>query len=1046
MVWIGSTLTGLTHLKPGTGRSGMINITNGLANNVVLSIAEDRENNLWVGTGSGGLHKLVARRFFNFGLEQGLPNPIVRTVVESAPGNFIVGTHGGGIARLKNGRTTLVRAATNAAPMASAFVWSALRDHDGRIWLGTFNGGLLYEQDGVVRPFTNWPRSLGLTINCLYEDAQRRIWAGTHSGLGIIEKKRARPWATDTNNPLANANVRCLAEDLHTGALWIGTYYDGIFQLKDGRLIQFGPAQGVPPWHVSALNVDMDGNLWAGIYAHGLVCIHDGKVFALNRTNGLPADTIGSMIEDGLGYYWMGSDRGILRVAAEDLRRFIRDPANLPAFNVFDRNDGLVSLQSAEAMQPTALRDTSGKLWFATQKGLASITPARLRLNTNAPNVIIERVTYDDDGKKIVVENPGAETIAIKAGASDLKIDYAALSYTAPEKIQFDCRLERPRQVWRETDRSRSQIFHSLEPGEYRFTVRAANNDGVWNSRETGLRFVVEPFVWQRLWFWAAVAIVLAAGIGFAGWRFALIQLQRQLAQLNLQRERVRLAAVMEATTDLVVFADEQENILHINPAGRRLLGMNGPETEPLKKLSDLHPAKEYERMKNEVIPSSEMKGTWQGESVVRDAAGHDLPVSQVVIVHKDTSGRVDFVSLIARDISERKSAEERQARLEEQLRQAQKMEAVGQLSGGVAHDFNNLLAVISGNVSLLELDSTLLPDQREALNEIKLSSERAAALTRQLLAFSRRQAIQPRNVDLNGIVENMGKMIHRILGEPIRMGLEFSPAPALIHADAGMMEQILLNLVVNGRDAMPAGGELKITIARTDLDVTAAAAMPLARAGKFITLSVADTGAGIAPEILTRIFEPFFTTKDVGKGTGLGLATVYGIVQQHKGWVQVQSQPNRGTVFRIYFPRLPDSARVETERTQASKVSKGTETILLAEDEPALRKLIVRALSRQGYQILEAESGVQAEQIWEKHQAKIQLLLTDMVMPDGVGGRELARRLLVRQPNLKVIFMSGYDAAIVGQESGLVEGVNFIPKPFDQNVLSSIVRKLLDA
>ncbi len=1046
MIWIGSTLSGLVRLKPGdTNFNLAITIANGLANNVVLAITEDVENNLWVGTGSGGLHKLVPRRFSNVGLEQGLPNPIIRTVIEESPGQMVVGTHGGGMARIQDGRVTSVHLATNAVSAASSYVWSALRDHNGRLWLGTFNGGVFYEEKGVERSLTNWPASLGLIICCLYEDVQNRIWVGSHHGLGLIENNRARPWTTDTNNPLAVANVRCIAEDKRTGALWIGTFDDGIFELQNDQLTHFGPAEGVPDWHVSALTVDAEGDVWAGIFAHGLVCIHDGKVIPLNRTNGLPADTIGSILEDGLGYCWLGSDRGVLRVSADGLRRFIRNPSAQIGFNVFDRNDGLASLQCAEGFQPTAIRDSSDRLWFATQKGVAGVNPANLHLNTNVPPVFIERVTYTDrDGKKFVLHNPGEMEMLLPAGLPDLKIDYTALSYAAPEKVRFDCQLIGPHQTWAEINQSRSQSFRILEPGRHRFIVRAANNDGTWNNQQTVFAFFVRPFVWQTVWFWAVVLGTVAAAIGFGGWRLARIQLRRQLEQLRLQRERVRLAAVMETTSDLVVFADEARNILHINQAGRRLLGLE--TTATLKKLSDLHPHNEYRRLENEAIPAAEKNGTWEGETTICSCAGMEIPVSAVIIVDKDANGKINFISAIARDISERKRAEEKQARLEEQLRQSQKMEAVGQLSGGVAHDFNNLLAVISGNVSLMELDETLLPDQREALNEIKLSSERATALTRQLLAFSRRQTMQPRNLNLNEVVENMTKMFRRILGEDIGMSLHLLPRPAVVHADAGMIEQVLLNLVVNARDAMPRGGKLEIAITSAELDAKAAAQIHAARPGAFAVLSVKDNGVGIAPDVLPRIFDPFFTTKDVGKGTGLGLATVYGIVQQHQGWVVVQSQLGKGATFQIYLPLLPENMLLETVTVEPQKMRGGNETVLLVEDEPALRKLVIRALTRLGYRIFEASTGVQALEVWKKNQAEIQLLLTDMVMPDGVGGIELAHRLQAQKPQLKVLYMSGYNAEIAGKETQLVEGVNFIPKPFDQSVLARAVRAALDA
>ena len=988
MVWIGSTLTGLARIKPGdVSQNFSVTIKNGLANNVVLAITEDRENNLWVGTGSGGLHKLVPRRFSNFGLEQGLPNPITRTVIEEAPGQIVVGTHGGGIARIRDGQVT----ATHTNPSAaSSFIWSALRDHSGRIWLGTFNGGLLYEDEGVDHSFTNWPATLGKTVTSLLEDSQNRIWVGTLFGLGMIQNNQARLFLSESNQPLAGANVRCIIEDKRAGVFWLGTYDDGLFRVKKNEVTHFGVKEGMPAGHVCSLALDSDGCVWTGISQAGMVGIRDGKIICISHSNGLPASTVGSILEDGLGNFWLGSDCGILRVAASELHRVWTDPAAQLMFNVFDASDGLSSLECAEGFQNTALHDSTGRLWFATQKGVVSIIPNTLQLNTNIPPVFIEQVSYTDrNGKKNSVTNFDT-FFRLPAGASDLKIDFAALSLTAPDKVTFAFFLNEPSLAFAETNQLRSEIFRKLDAGRYRFEVRAANNDGVWNRQGATLIFFVEPFVWQTVWFWTLVVGTLAAIIGFGGWLLARTQLRRQLVQLNLQRERMRLAAVMEATSDLVVFADGEKNILHINPAGRRLLGR---AAGALKNLSELHPPAEFQRLIAEAIPAAEKSGTWEGETFVTNHAGQTMPVSQVLIVSKDDAGKINFISAIARDISERKRAEENQARLEEQLRQSQKMEAVGQLSGGVAHDFNNLLAVISGNVSLLEMDGTLLPEQREAMDEIKFSAERAAALTRQLLAFSRRQTLSPANLNLNDVVENMGKIFRRILGEDIRLKLNFSLPRAVVHADAGMMEQVLLNLVVNARDAMPAGGELAISIDAVALDAAAAARMPGARPGTFAVLSVQDNGAGIAPEILTHIFEPFFTTKDVGKGTGLGLATVFGIVQQHHGWLIVHSQPGQGATFQIHLPLLAEDVATKAAASEPPALRGGHETVLLVEDEPALRKLVIRTLTRLGYRVVDAATGVQALGVWEKNRDDVCLLLTDMVMPDGIGGIELARR-----------------------------------------------------
>ena len=390
------------------------------------------------------------------------------------------------------------------------------------------------------------------------------------------------------------------------------------------------------------------------------------------------------------------------------------------------------------------------------------------------------------------------------------------------------------------------------------------------------------------------------------------------------------------------------------------------------------------------------------------------------------------------RDITDRR-------RLEEQFRQSQKLEAIGLLAGGVAHDFNNLLSVIQGYCSMFEMKDVPPEDQHKYVVEIQLAVERAAALTRQLLTFSRRQPMQMRPIDLNGVVSKIARMLQRILGEDISLQVKYSSHALFLNADAGMLDQVLLNLAVNSRDAMPNGGQLIIETAAGEVDKLIPAPVP-PRKGHFACLKVSDTGCGIPPELLARIFEPFFTTKEVGRGTGLGLATVHGIVQQHQGWIDVASEPGEGTTFSVYLPQLahvPDPPASTAERVQTLG---GAETILVVEDEATLRRLFRNMLTRLGYRILEAPTGAAALEIWKQNRNEIQLVLTDLVMPDGMTGIDLSQRLLKDRADLPVIYISGYSREAVDSTVDLQEGVNFLPKPFQLEKLAQIVRLSLDA
>jgi len=350
------------------------------------------------------------------------------------------------------------------------------------------------------------------------------------------------------------------------------------------------------------------------------------------------------------------------------------------------------------------------------------------------------------------------------------------------------------------------------------------------------------------------------------------------------------------------------------------------------------------------------------------------------------------------------------------------------------------------GNTSILQDGHLDARKQEEALAQIARSADRAADLTRQLLTFSRRQPMQLKSLDLNEVIINVSKLLRSLIGEHIVLQTQFGGGHAPVQADEGMMEQVLMNLVVNARDAMSStGGRIIIETERLRLDPPAVASKPEARAGEFIRVSVSDNGCGIPPENLQRIFEPFFTTKEVGKGTGLGLATVFGIVQQHQGWVEVESQVGSGTTLHIYLPRNKNSVEMAAPPPAKTSESGGTETILLVEDDPALRQIAHDILRQQGYRILAAESGASALKVWRDNRAGIQLLITDVVMPGGTNGRELAQQLQAERPELKVIYISGYNNELLGEGLPLSHNPNFLDKPFSIPALLRKVRSCLD-
>jgi PAS domain S-box-containing protein len=383
--------------------------------------------------------------------------------------------------------------------------------------------------------------------------------------------------------------------------------------------------------------------------------------------------------------------------------------------------------------------------------------------------------------------------------------------------------------------------------------------------------------------------------------------------------------------------------------------------------------------------------------------------------------------------------------RVELELLQTQKMEAVGQLAAGMAHDFNNILMIVQGYTNLLIADPNLDPKSGEALKHVSVAADRAAHLTRQLLAFGRKQMMQPRDVEIKELIEGMSTMLKQLLGLETRLVLEFDSETPSVEADPGMLQEVMRNLAMNARDALSPGGEFKIHTAGVKIDRVDSRLHPEARPGEFLCITVQDNGAGIDPAVLGRIFEPFFTTKEVGKGTGLGLATVYGIVKQHNGWIEVESKLDHGTTFRIYLPAIRRAILVSPTSSESHLA--GAETILVVEDEPGLRALVIGILNRYGYTVLAAANGAEALRLWKEKRSRVDLLLTDMVMPEGLSGRALANKLRLEKPQLKVIYTSGYSVDVLSEASReFVEGVNFLQKPYRPQRLAETVRACLAA
>lgn len=517
---------------------------------------------------------------------------------------------------------------------------------------------------------------------------------------------------------------------------------------------------------------------------------------------------------------------------------------------------------------------------------------------------------------------------------------------------------------------------------------------------------------------------------------------ERKKAEKALQQLNRQIELILNSAGEGIFGLDLAGCATFVNATASEMLGWKvdeiiGRPCHPLlhhsKPGGSLYPIEAcpiYAAFKDGVVHQSNEEVFWKKD-------GTSFPVEYISTPMRDESGKVVGAVVAFRDITSGKE-------LEYQFRHAQKMEAVGRLAGGVAHDFNNLLTIISGYTELIEMGLPPENPLRAHASEVLKAGERAAALTRQLLAFSRQQVMAPQVLDLNSVVTNIHKMLRRLIGEDVELTTISAPDLGTVRADPGQIEQVIMNMAVNARDAMPEGGKLTIETSNVDLDTGYARIhFPIAP-GRYVQLSISDTGCGMDEEVQKHIFEPFFTTKEHGKGTGLGLATVYGIVKQSDGYIWVYSEKGNGTTFKIYLPRVDAPVVVTGEGQTERKSVRGSETVLVVEDETSLRKLVCGVLKSNGYRVLEASRGEEALRISGQHEGAVQLLLTDVVMPQ-MSGRHLAEQLASLRPQTKVLFMSGYTDDAIVHHGVLEPGMDFLQKPFTPESLARKVREVLD-
>ena len=502
---------------------------------------------------------------------------------------------------------------------------------------------------------------------------------------------------------------------------------------------------------------------------------------------------------------------------------------------------------------------------------------------------------------------------------------------------------------------------------------------------------------------------------------------------------RMHLKA-LESSIDGMAILDADENYVYLNQAHAEIYGYEGPVELLGSTWRILYTHNEAARFDREIFPLLRRQGHWRGEARGLKKDG-SLFAQEISLTALEDGGLI----CVVRDISERKQNEQEQKKLQEQLTQAQKLESVGRLAGGVAHDFNNLLSIILGYGEMILQETAAEHPHREALQEIHEAALRAGELTRQLLAFSRKQVLEVKPVDLNTVLTGFDRLLRRVLGEDITLDLILDPEPLIVKADVPQLEQVLMNLAVNARDAMPDGGLLSIETGRCSLDASYAEQKPGVRPGTYAMLCITDTGCGMDTATLEHIFEPFFTTKAKDKGTGLGLAMIYGIIKQHEGNIWVYSEPGHGTSFKIYLPVASTSVPDAVPFEQQPEGQGGSARIMVVEDDPAVRKLTISILERSGYHVLDSDSAEGAVGLAAELSDPLHLVLSDVVMPD-MKGPEVFAKIAEHHPESRVLYMSGYTDNVIARQGILQDGVPFIQKPFTVKALLQKVSSVLDS
>lgn len=1035
-VWVANSGSGLLRFSP-DGREHRLNRRSGLPTDFVRSVAEDREGNIWVGTEGGGLCRLKPAFFSVYSERSGLAADQVVSVHAGSGGKSVwVGLNGGYLDRVTPG--TGVEHFGTGQSLWDGHVWSVVEDSRGDLWAGTWGGFFWRGRDRQEFVRVSDEQKIGWQVLALYEDPRGGIWVG-QQGMGALAFIRDGVTnAYRIPGAAAAMDVRCLTRDA-AGAMWFGTAGDGLYRVEEERATRFARTNGLPSEVVWSLLAEPDGTVWIGTSGGGISRWRAGELRSFGLAEGMPNDTVSQIFPEGADHLWMGTHGGIFRVAKREIEAVARGAKARFEGIRFDKSDGLPTLECSGAFQPSVTRTADGRWWIPTSRGLVGFDPARLRSNPLPPPVRLEEAVVDGRVQELSAGTP----LRLAPGRHRVELRFAALSFTAPERVRSRYRLEGVEDQWVDAGAGRKAEYSQLLPGRYRFRVQACNHDGVWNETGAECELVQLPFFWQTLWFQGSSAVGLLGLVSGLGWKLSRRQIERRLAAAERERrlaeERERAAGelrasherylrVVETGFDGVVIS--QDGLLkHVNESLATMLGVTVPDLVGQSAGEFVAPEDRELVLQRQRARQAQEPGIPAIYSIrLRRRDGSVIWV-EVKGASVEWQGRPAVLTLI-HDITERRQAEEERLRLERQLRQAQKLEAIGTLAGGIAHDFNNILTGIFGYLALVRDTVGDRPDVQEDLREIDLAARRARDLVRQILTFSRRDlgAFEP--VAPAPIFREALGLLQATLPKTAQLETELSEPLPLVVGSPTQLHQVVMNLCTNAAQALVDGhGTIRVRVFGSQLPEPELAGLAEVPAGPVLVIEVSDDGCGMDPETLERMFDPFFTTKPRERGTGLGLSMVLGIVQTHQGAIRVRSTVGKGTCFTVTLPAMA-TVPVLPPTVAVTGGQGGGERILVVEDELSLGLVMARALTAAGFRPLVFSSSRQALEEFRRNGSHYSLVVTDFNMPE-LNGADLVAALRALAPTLPIVMTSGaidrLDEARVQQ----LGGQRFLRKPF---------------